>query len=932
MSDMAGIAGNAVSAYQQALTTVSNNIANVATDGYSRQDVSLVALPVTPAGSVFLGSGVAVDRIMRQYNAFIESNLRNSTSDLASQEPMVNYANRVVDIMGGQTMGLNSALDQFFSSARLLSADASSTVLRSSFVRDSQGIADRFAQLSSQLDLVQGETQNLLDSAVGQINTLTRQLALVNGQLTKQRTENAQPPDLLDQRDLLLKQLSSFAHVNTHFSVNGTVTVSLGPTISQDVVVNGNDALRIATNFNAAAPEKVALVLDPYGSPSSLTGITSGSLAGLMSFREQVLGSTRSALDFLAQVFVKESNAIQQQGIDAYGQVGQALFKLDPAAANSAGSVRVAFEDPLRVAAAAQFRVIAATNNTSASSASVSYSTAPKASTGASAGLAAGPAWLANALVNNDHPSAARAVNVSNSVPLTGVAAIANGLQDVSIYLNDLQPGQQLQVLTRDGRHVIGQSMASDTTLQGALLKTDNGFAGGASYSASYLNVSGSNAYKGMTVFYGAQAKVQLQPVYNSKDQISGTTAFPALLQGGRLQATNSGIGATGLVLNGIALGALADPAAGTTLQATAVASWINTKTAQTGVTATATNEIRINQSELKFGMPLVINGLSIDTASATHLNGLVTAINSTAGATFKARSTTDGELILTNTSGNEGLDISIAATNIAGSNSLNALGLSSGIFRGQLSLTQALKASNGTDVRSPIQIGFAASGTPSDLAKLGFRTAAYINGAVKEDLLVFVTGAGLASVSASYAGQAVDAKQSLRSQPMKVEFTSATRYKITDINTGTVLAERDFDPSKLDPAISYQGLQLSLTSPARAGDMFTLDGNQDGMGNNDNMRAMAALENRAVVGNKTLTNSYIDQVNEIGNIARQASIAKTALTVVHDQAVQARDEISGVSLDKEAADLIRYQQAYQAAAKVLQVASQLFDSVLQIH
>jgi len=924
MSDMAGIAGNAVSAYQQALTTVSNNIANVATVGYSRQDISLSALPVTPAGGVFLGSGVAVDRIMRQYNAFIESNMRNSSSDLASQEPMVNYANRVVDIMGGQTMGLSSALDQFFSSARLLSSDASSTVLRSSFVRDSQGIADRFAQLSSQLDLVQGETQNLLDSAVGQINTLTGQLALVNGQLTKQRTENAQPPDLLDQRDLLLKQLSGFARVNTSFSVNGTVTVSLGATIDKDVVVNGNNALRIGANYNASSLEKVALVLDPYGSPSSLTSITSGSLAGLTTFREQVLGSTRNALDFLARIFVKESNAIQQQGIDAYGQVGQALFKLDPTAVNSAGAVRVAFEDPLRIAAAAQFRVITATNNTSTTSASVSYNAAPDTKTG--------PAMLANALVNNDHPSTARAVNVSPSVPLIGVAAIANGQQDVSIYLNDLQPGQQLQVLTRDGRHVIGQSMTSDTTLQGALLRPDNGFAAGASYSASYLNVFGSNAYKGMSVFYGAQAKVQLQPVYNSKDQISGNTAFPALLEGGRLQATSSGIAATSLVLNGIALGALADPAAGSTLQASAVASWINTKTTQTGVTATASNQIRINQSGLKFGMPLVINGLSVDTASATHLDGLVTAINNTANATFKARSTIDGDLILTNTSGNEGQDISIAATNIAGSNSLNALGLSSGIFRGQLSLTQALKASNGADVRTPIQLGFGASGTPSDLAKLGFRTGAFINGAVKDDLLVFVTGAGLASVSASYAGQAVDAKQSLRSQPMKVEFTTATRYKITDINTSTVLAERDFNPLKLDPAISYQGLQLRLTSPAAAGDVFTLDGNQDGLGNNDNILAMAALENRAVVGNKTLTNSYIDQVNEIGNIARQASIAKTALTVVHDQAVKARDAVSGVSLDKEAADLIRYQQAYQAAAKVLQVANQLFDSVLQIH
>jgi flagellar hook-associated protein FlgK len=68
-----------------------------------------------------------------------------------------------------------------------------------------------------------------------------------------------------------------------------------------------------------------------------------------------------------------------------------------------------------------------------------------------------------------------------------------------------------------------------------------------------------------------------------------------------------------------------------------------------------------------------------------------------------------------------------------------------------------------------------------------------------------------------------------------------------------------------------------------------------------------------------------------MGNIARQATISQSALQVVFDQALTARDQVSGVSLDQEAADLVRYQQAYQAAAKILQVASQLFDSVLQV-
>jgi len=216
-------------------------------------------------------------------------------------------------------------------------------------------------------------------------------------------------------------------------------------------------------------------------------------------------------------------------------------------------------------------------------------------------------------------------------------------------------------------------------------------------------------------------------------------------------------------------------------------------------------------------------------------------------------------------------------------------------------------------------------------LAQLGFRTGAYIRGAVKDDLLIFVTGAGSASVSAHYAGAPVDAKQSLRAQPMELKFTSATRYTITDKNTGTVVAERNFDPLQRELGVQYQGLKLSFSSPPATGDSYVLDGNTDGTGNNENMRLLAELESKPMVGDKTLANAYLDHVNDMGNIARQASITRSALIVVSDQATAARDAIAGVSLDAEAADLIRFQQAYQAAAKVLQIASDLFDNMLRI-
>ena len=121
----------------------------------------------------------------------------------------------------------------------------------------------------------------------------------------------------------------------------------------------------------------------------------------------------------------------------------------------------------------------------------------------------------------------------------------------------------------------------------------------------------------------------------------------------------------------------------------------------------------------------------------------------------------------------------------------------------------------------------------------------------------------------------------------------------------------------------------MASQAPPKAGDLYTIDGNKDGTGNNENMLAIANLESKGVMGgSKTMGAYYIDHVNDMGNIARQAAISQSALQVVYDQAVTARDEVSGVSLDQEAADLIRFQQAYQAAAKILQVASQLFGQL----
>jgi flagellar hook-associated protein FlgK len=97
-------------------------------------------------------------------------------------------------------------------------------------------------------------------------------------------------------------------------------------------------------------------------------------------------------------------------------------------------------------------------------------------------------------------------------------------------------------------------------------------------------------------------------------------------------------------------------------------------------------------------------------------------------------------------------------------------------------------------------------------------------------------------------------------------------------------------------------------------------------------MLLLVALQDKPVLSNgRTIRDGYIDIVSTVGNKATLSKISQEALQVVYDQANQSRDQVSGVSLDEEAADLIRFQQAYQASAQIIQMASKLFDSILGI-
>ena len=935
MSNLLGISSTAVAAYQRALGTVSNNIANVSTEGYSRQTSTLAQSAPAKQANMFLGTGVLFTSVKRAFDTFAESNLRNSNTDLSTQTPMVEYTQRVMDIMGDESVGLNSALDTFFESARSLSVDPASGVMRTSFLRSTEGVGSRFAELSGQLNLVSNETRQALESAAGQLNTLAEQLSLVNQQLTKGTSLDSQPPELLDRRDLLLRQMSEYSRIKTSFTSNGIVSVSLGTTMKQSLVVDGFRFRPVGMDPNSNS--KLDMVIDPYGNTEPLAGASGGTFGGLNTFISQVLEPTQKNLDFLAQSFVDEVNKVQKNGIDGYGNMGQPLMKIDVTAVHKAQGIGMVISDPMRVATGALFRVNANNNNASDVRAKVAY-TPPPESVGVSN----------TRLINNPFTSTPVPIEVGGGRLFAPVTTLAAGMENPVIYLDNVKPGQQLQLLTQDGRHLIGSEMSIDEKYQ--LLSKENGFSEPVTFSDAYLNKSGPDGYLNTHVFYGAKGSVVYAQQFDRLGQPAAPTPTPAKLETSHIQQLQAG--ATGLTLiadgaiklNNNSLGPLV-LAANQTLTPQKVAAWMQKGLDDNNITdmrVEVYNQIRFNVAALDFRKPLSINGIKIGTVNQDakvaneykDLSSMVKAIQAAKDRTgVTARIADNGDLIMENALGHEGETINLGPKDVNGQ-SFNAFNLnlsgSNGLIQGQVRLTRTL----GDPAKSDIRLSFGTSpnaGSPFDLSIVGLRTAAYIEGKVPDDLQVFVTGEGKASIAASFAGQPTDPQQKLRAQNLVVTFDAADHYTIKDSVTGTVLAERHYDNTVLNPVVNYQGLAIKFTRSPDVGDVFAVDGNHDGLGNNENMLVMVDLSKKGVIGNKSFSDSYIDQVNTVGNAAQQAKITQQALTVVNAQAKQSRDKVSGVNLDDEAADLIRFQQAYQAAAKSLQISGQLFDSIVQI-
>ncbi len=325
-----GISG--LNAAQVALSTVSNNISNANTPGYSMQVVRQSESVTPTTGSYTIGGGVDVVAVQRAYNSFLTSALWSSNSSLQRASTYNDLATTLNSSLSASG-DLQGSLDSLYGAFSTVANSPGGTSGRQALLGSATSLAQVFNTLGQQLNQQQGQVNGQISSTVNSINSVLSNIANVNRQIN-QSSGSGQPNALLDQRDALVSTLSGYLGVTAVSEKNGTVSVYSS---SGQALVSGGIAYPLATAGSSYDPTTP----DVHTSAGSdITGsISGGTLGALLDYRSNVLNPIQNQLGQAALALSSSVNAQQAKGLDLNGKLGAPIFSVPaPTVLSAAGN------------------------------------------------------------------------------------------------------------------------------------------------------------------------------------------------------------------------------------------------------------------------------------------------------------------------------------------------------------------------------------------------------------------------------------------------------------------------------------------------------------------------------------------------------------------------------------------------------------------
>lgn len=299
---------------QLALEVTGHNIANVNTDGYTRQRVEFTAGAPTETGFGQVGTGVMLDQIMRTTDIFIQNQLAEEAQILAARQRENDVFKQVEAIFNEPAdNNFSSVLNNFFDSMNALSAEPESSSVRSMVVESGHLLTESIQSLNQRLEDVRTRIDESIALKVNDVNTKIQQIAELNEKISRAETSGMfQANDYRDKREELVTELEQLMDVTV--VPDGTDSNTISITVAGAALVHRNQFYPITADLNADNHYDINSTQTSTAIP-----ITNGELKGYMEGRETILPEFQDMLDVLAKDIIFNVNSIHVKGVGLDG-------------------------------------------------------------------------------------------------------------------------------------------------------------------------------------------------------------------------------------------------------------------------------------------------------------------------------------------------------------------------------------------------------------------------------------------------------------------------------------------------------------------------------------------------------------------------------------------------------------------------------------
>ncbi|WFQ80799.1 flagellar hook-associated protein FlgK [Xenorhabdus sp. SF857] len=344
-----------INAAQVAMGVVGNNITNSKVEGYHRQTtvMSPDSGSMSPVG--FIGNGVNVNSINRQYDTFINQQYNAAQTKHDALKIYKEQVTQIDNLLADKATSLSSSMEDFFNSLSTLENNADNSAARTTVRGKAEGLVNRFKEADQFLGKLDDGINSQIEQNVKGINKYAEEIAFLNDEVSRMRgAGHGEPLALLDKRDRALYELNQLVDVEMTQQDGGVYNVSFGGGMS---LVSGSKSYRLDALPSSADSSRITLGYDNGTGTREIDErfISQGKLGGALRVRSEVIDPTRNQVNQLGLVMADRFNQVQHGGYDLEGQPGINFFNFaQPATianSNNKGTaeIKVEYADTTKV-------------------------------------------------------------------------------------------------------------------------------------------------------------------------------------------------------------------------------------------------------------------------------------------------------------------------------------------------------------------------------------------------------------------------------------------------------------------------------------------------------------------------------------------------------------------------------------------------------